>query len=205
MDCTCGIGIQAISLALLGYNVTGTDISKRELLWEKQEANKRNVKIDFLYADCRFLENYINKKYDAIISIDSALPHLLNRQNFILAFSSIYNHLSEGGVFLSSYRDYASLLKSKPDMAYPVRFKKENDIEYTIFRRWKWENNIIHSRQYVIEETKNTSTLLTSDYSQWAITKDELFSIAQEVGFRSIYWLEPKDSGFSQPILCLLK
>lgn len=205
LDCTCGIGIQAISLALLGYNVTGSDISERELARAKQEALKRNVKINFLYADCRFLDNYINQKYDAILSIDSALPHLMTKENFVLAFSSIYRCLNDGGIFLSSYRDYAALLQSKPDMAYPIRFKKEDDTEYTIFRRWKWQNNIIFSRQYVIEETEKSSILLTSDYTQWAITKDELFSIAKEVGYNTIYWLLPEESGFSQPILCLLK
>lgn len=205
LDCTCGIGIQAISLALLGYNVTGSDISEREIAWAKKEAIKRNVRINFLYADCRFLNNHISKKYDAILSIDSALPHLMTRENFILAFSSIYQHLNDGGIFLSSYRDYAALLQTQPDIAYPIRFKKENDTEYTIFRRWKWRNNIIYSRQYVIEETDKSSVLLTGDYTQWAITKDELFSIAEEVGYSTIYWLLPEESGFSQPILCLLK
>ena len=28
LDCACGIGIQAIGLALLNYNVTGADISE---------------------------------------------------------------------------------------------------------------------------------------------------------------------------------
>lgn len=205
LDCTCGIGIQAISLALLGYDVTGSDISKRELEWAEKEALKRNVNIKFLYADCRFLNNYVSNSYDAIISMDSALPHLMTRENFLLAFSSIYNHLNDGGIFLSSYRDYAALLETQPNMAYPIRFKKENDIEYTIFRRWKWQNDIIFSRQYVIEETDKSSVLLTSDYTQWAITKDELVAIATESGYNTIYWLSPEDSGFSQPILCLLK
>lgn len=205
LDCTCGIGIQAISLANEGFIVTGSDISKNELAVAKREAYKRKLNIKFLYADCRYLENSIVDKFDAIISIDSALPHLMTKENFILAFNSIYNRLYDGGVFLSSYRNYEELLKIKPNMAYPVRFRMEDDIKYTILRKWEWEKNIIFSKQYVIEEALTNTKLYVNDYKQWAITKKELLDITKETSFSEAYWLVPEESGFSQPLLCLVK
>ena len=205
LDCTCGIGIQAISLAQEGLNVTGSDISQNELNFAINEAQKRNLKISFTQADCRYLEQVFNNNFDAIISIDSALPHLITKENFILAFKSIYNRLNKGGVFLSSYRDYAELLKTKPNMAYPIRFNTEGDKEYTIFRKWKWDKDIIYSKQYVIVDTEADSKLYTNSYKQWAVTKSQLLAIARETRYSEIYWLLPEESQFSQPILCLVK
>ena len=37
LDCTCGIGIQALSLAQEGFNVTGSDLSQNELDYAKRE------------------------------------------------------------------------------------------------------------------------------------------------------------------------
>lgn len=205
LDCTCGIGIQTISLAYENYDVFGSDISQKELEVAKKESIKRNLNIEYFHADCRFLEKSTNKHFDVIISIDSALPHLLTRNNFLLAFKSIYNRLQPGGIFLSSYRDYATLLNEKPNMAYPVRFNKEKDIEYTILRRWKWDDDIIYSKQYVIADSVSGSKLYTNSYKQWAVTKNTLIEIAKETGYSEIHWLLPETSGFSQPILCAVK
>lgn len=205
LDCTCGIGIQSISLAQEGLIVTGSDISQNELDFAKHEACKRNLDIEFICADCRYLEKFITKKYDAVISIDSALPHLMTKSNFLLAFHSIYNRLNKGGVFISSYRDYELLQKTRPDMAYPVRFNTDNGVEYVILRKWKWEGEIIFSKQYVIEDSPSESKLHTNTYKQWAITKQELLEIAAETDYAEYHWLTPEDSGFSQPIFCLVK
>lgn len=99
LDCTCGIGIQALSLAQEGFNVTGSDLSQNELDYAKKEAQKRNLNISFIQADCRYLENTITEKFDAVISIDSALPHLLTKENFLLAFRSIYKRLNSRKCF----------------------------------------------------------------------------------------------------------
>ena len=205
LDCTCGIGIQSMALAKLGYQVTGSDISKGELQWAKSETLRRGLSVEYIYADCRNLEDYIEQQFDAVISIDSALPHLVSQENFLKAFKSIYNRLNCGGIFVSSYRDYAKLINQHPNMAYPVRFRKKDNNEYTILRRWDWDENIIYSRQYVIEETDTAARLLTAKYTQWAVTKEDLFPIAKDAGFTKRYWLLPEESGFSQPILCLVK
>ena len=106
---------------------------------------------------------------------------------------------------MSSYRDYAALLKSKPNMAYPVRFNSENGIDYTILRKWIWEGEYIFSKQYVIADSPSDSKLYTNSYKQWAVTKADLMEIVDNTAYSRCYWLLPEDSGFSQPILCLVK
>ena len=52
LDCACGIGTQAIGLAALGYNVTGSDISEGELAEARKRAaeNRRGGGCCFRFA-----------------------------------------------------------------------------------------------------------------------------------------------------------
>jgi glycine/sarcosine N-methyltransferase len=43
LDCSCGIGTQAIGLALHGHHVTGTDLSPRAAARAAREAGRRGV------------------------------------------------------------------------------------------------------------------------------------------------------------------
>lgn len=57
LDCSCGIGTQAIGLALLGYDVTASDISDKEL----EEAKKRAAENKLLEEKPSYSAPYIHK------------------------------------------------------------------------------------------------------------------------------------------------
>src|SRR5215212_10006209 len=59
LDCTCGIGTQALPLAVLGYNVTGTDLSQRSVERARMEARARGLQIDLEVADVRTVRKVI--------------------------------------------------------------------------------------------------------------------------------------------------
>ena len=75
LDCSCGIGTQAIGLAGHGYNVHGTDVSERALDRARLEAIRRGLDIAFTACDIRNLER-VHGTYDVVMSCDNALPHL---------------------------------------------------------------------------------------------------------------------------------
>src|SRR3954471_6818950 len=51
LDCSCGIGTQAIGLALRGYRVHGTDISAGEVERARTEAQRLGAELTFGVAD----------------------------------------------------------------------------------------------------------------------------------------------------------
>jgi SAM-dependent methyltransferase len=55
LDCACGIGTQAIGLALRGHRVTGTDLSPRELERAGREARAPCAELELRVADLRDL------------------------------------------------------------------------------------------------------------------------------------------------------
>ena len=79
LDCACGIGTQAVGLALLGYDITASDISNGEIAEAKKRALKNNVNIHFENADFRNLTKTFSEQFDIVIAMDNALPHMLTK------------------------------------------------------------------------------------------------------------------------------
>src|SRR5215212_5998659 len=114
LDCTCGIGTQALPLAAIGYRVTGTDISPRSVARARAEAQARKLPVPLEAADVRVLDETVHERFDAVISCDNALPHLLTNTDLELALGSIRRCLRDEGVLLASVRDYDSLSAARP-------------------------------------------------------------------------------------------
>ena len=206
LDCTCGIGVQTISLAQIGFDVYGTDISSGEIEVAKTETLRHNLHITYKVADCRNLENAFTRKFDAIISIDSALTHLLDEENMYCALHSIYERLEYGGIFIASFRDYDKMIEEKPAWAYPTRYRKTENGYAIILRHFDWNVDKCTSSQFYIEvEDQKEPKLFYSTYKQWAITREKLLSISKKLPFSNSFWLFPDKTRFYQPIFCALK
>lgn len=199
LDCACGIGTQAIGLALLGYPVTASDISDAELTEAKNRAFKNNADITFKHADFRFLSKTFSEQFDIIITIDNALPHMLSSDDLETAIESITSQLSEGGIFVASIRDYDELLKNKPTYSPPYIHKTENG-QRVSFQTWEWNGDNYKFIQYIIDDE---DTLLTNKFEceYRATRREELTNLLLKHGCRNVSWKFPEETGFYQPIV----
>jgi len=199
LDCACGIGTQAIGLAALGYDVTASDISDCEIQEARTRAEKKNVKIRFENADFRALSETFPNRFDIIIAMDNALPHMLTKDDLEKTVNSIANQLTEGGMFVASIRDYDSLLENKPPYSPPYIHKTENG-QRVSFQTWHWNGDNYKLTQYIIEDEK---TLVTSKFEceYRATRREELTNILSANGFNVIEWKSPQETGFYQPIV----
>ncbi len=78
LDVSCGIGTQAIALAMQGYRVRGSDIANQAIERAKVEAVARGQSIDFSTCDMRTAHAHHGTGYDLVISCDNSVPHLLS-------------------------------------------------------------------------------------------------------------------------------
>ena len=198
LDCSCGIGTQAIGLSLLGHRLTATDLSPRSIERAKEEAERFGVRIAFGTADFRALEGSVEGTFDAVISCDNALPHMMGRDDLLSAARSIHSKVKEGGVFLASMRDYDELLKERPGATTPkVMDTPEGRRIY--LQVWDWEED---GRAYAVnlfllsEEAEGWRTV-HHDARYRAVLRAEL----EEAGFSDIGWKTPAESGYYQPIV----
>lgn len=203
LDCACGIGTQAIGLACLGYPVTGSDISGGAIAEAKKRAAENQVSIRFRQANFCALEESFCEKFDIVIAMDNALPHMLTEKDLSAAIQSIVNRIENGGLFLASIRDYDALLTEKPPYSPPYIYNTQKG-QRVAFQTWKWEGDNYKLIQYILEDG---DTLQASKFEceYRATRREEMTKLLKESGCREVCWLFPETTGFYQPIVVAKK
>jgi SAM-dependent methyltransferase len=135
LDCCCGIGTQAIALALRGYQVQATDLSASAVDRARREAEAFGVSITFGVADVRGLTEKVAGTFDVVLACDNALPHLLDDQDLQQAVDNMAAKIRPGGLFLASIRDYDQLVRER-QRATPVRVFDDPGERRLVFQVW---------------------------------------------------------------------
>lgn len=203
LDCACGIGTQAIGLAMLGYNVTASDLSDGELKEAEKRANENGVNIVFKQANfCKLSESF-SQKFNIVIAMDNALPHMLTKDDLRCAINSISNQIEKGGIFIASIRDYDELLKQKPYCSTPYVHKTDEGQKVS-FQTWEWSNENYKFTQYIIND-ENSLNISKYNCEYRAVKREELTQHLLSCGFTKVDWKLPEETQFYQPIVIAKK
>ena len=221
LDCTCGIGTQAIGLALQKYKVTASDFSPKALERAQQEAKKFGVEFPTYQADLRTLDQTIQEQFDVVISCDNSLSHLYEPGDLLKALQQIKARVRPGGLFVASIRDYDAVKNpqaaqvaqklpgdystntaSLPTATLPRVFNSGGN-KRVVFQLWDWAPD---SKSYQVSHF----TLVESG-SEWktynqvsrflALQRAELTDVLQTAGFYDIQWQMPGEIDFYQPVV----
>lgn len=202
LDCSCGIGTQAIGLALRGHRLTATDLSPESVERARKEAGRFNVQISFGVADFRYLEKEVAGHFDAVISCDNSLPHMLTREDLLLAARSIRSRLKPEGLFLASIRDYDRILEERPRATTPSVIDSQEG-RRVYFQVWDWEEDGLSYvfNLFLLSEKGDGWQMAHHDARYRAVLRDELREVLEEAGFSDANWKMPAESGYYQPIV----
>lgn len=203
LDCACGIGTQAVGLASLGYDVTGSDISDGELAEAAERAEQRGVKLRTVHADFRALGETFSGTFDIVIAMDNALPHMLTRSDLEAAVRSIAAQVRPDGLIVIGIRDYDTLLKEKPPYSPPYIHRTAQG-QRVSFQTWVWEGDCYSLTQYIIED-EGTLQVSKFECGYRAVRRAELTELFQAAGCRSVRWKLPEETGFYQPVAVVRK
>lgn len=201
LDCACGIGTQAIGLAMLGFSVEGSDPSEASITRARREAIARGMKVEFRVDDMRSLSTASIDSYDAVIAMDNALPHLQNDDDIRETLGTIRARLRSGGIILVSLRDYGPLMVQQTSST-PASLYSDDKLRRFVHQVWDWQDD----RHYVVHLF---ITMQTPD--AWhtrhfvgryrAITPSEVAALAVHAGFDDVRVLAPDDTGYYQPVV----
>ena len=203
LDCACGIGTQAIGLAVQGYNITASDISDGELAEARGRAAKNNVQLPFVNADFCALSETFSEQFDIVICMDNALPHMLTKSALEAAIKSITNQIADDGMFVASIRDYDALLMDKPPYS-PPYIHKTNKGQRVSFQTWGWDGEHYKLTQYIIDD-EETLQISKFDCEYRATRREELTNLLVANGCSEVVWKFPEETGFYQPIVIAKK
>jgi 2-polyprenyl-3-methyl-5-hydroxy-6-metoxy-1,4-benzoquinol methylase len=203
LDCTCGIGTQALPLAALGYDVTATDISARSVERARAEAERRNLRLRFAVADVRRVDEAIAGPFDAAISCDNALPHLLTDADLHRAIRGIRFCLRDGAVFIASIRDYDTLAESRPT-GIPISLHGTPGARHGTGQAWAWsaDGNEVNITLFIFVESPDHSWRTSARETTYrALRRETLTAALRSNGFVAVKWLMPHQSGYYQPVV----
>lgn len=185
LDCSCGIGTQAIGLARLGYHVVGTDISEGAIERARREAERLGVDVSFAVADFRDLSS-VDGHFDVVISCDNAVPHLLDAADVRLSLTQMRAKLRPGGLLVITMRDFDSALNEKPPMAPPILVS--GPPRHVLVRLHDWDNEQpCYTVRYLVLTEGERGWQVTEHTARYrAITRQELSSAAAAAGFTDV-------------------
>jgi SAM-dependent methyltransferase len=202
LDCTCGIGTQAIGLALQGHQVHATDLSPVSVDCARRESSVFGVAMTFGVADFRKLGATVSDIFDVVISCDNAIAHCLRDDDLAAALTSIRTRLKPGGLLLLSVRDYDALVVDK------LRFNNEHvhdrpDGRRVVFQVWDWasDGRRYRNHQFLIREIDGSYELKHFETELRALLHDELTAAIRGAGYEEVQWHRPEASGYYQPIV----
>lgn len=200
LDCACGIGTQALGLAARGYHVAASDISGGEIERARREAARMGFAVDFAVADFRRLDEAFSRRFDAVIAMDNAFPHLIDPDDMRLACESVHSRLADGGAFMASIRDYDEALENKPTSPAPAVISTEFGRRIA-FQVWDWRGDVYDFTQYIIVDEGDAPQLRKYSSRYRAVTRSEFTGRLAGAGFVDIAWCMPAETGYYQPIV----
>lgn len=203
LDCACGIGTQAIGLASLGYHVTASDISIGELAEAKKQAETKCIDIRFEQVDFCALSEAFSNKFDIIIAMDNALPHMLSSAALESAIKSITGQIAPDGMFVASIRDYDRLLEDKPTYSVPYIYKMDKGQRIS-FQTWEWVGDNYKFIQYIIDD-EGEPQISKFECEYRATRRKEMTDLLLANGCKEVLWEMPEETGFYQPIVVAKK
>jgi SAM-dependent methyltransferase len=191
LDVSCGIGTQAIGLALKGYSVTGSDLSAGAIERAQREASSRGVEISFSVSDMREAFDHHGSGFDVVVSADNSVPHLLSDDEILLAFEQMHACLRPGGGCLITVRDYDVEERGR-NIVKPHGVRLEDKKRYMLFQVWDFEADRYDLTIFIVEEdlqTRHVQThALRSRY--YAISTGKLRELLCEAGFTHVRRLD---------------
>ena len=199
LDAACGIGTQAIGLALQGHAVTGSDLSGGALARARREAARFAVEIPFGEADMRALSRAHDGAFHIVCALDNAVAHFLDDEELTAAFGEMARLLAPGGLVLLSVRDYDEVLKSRPNGT-PEQTMGEGTQRWRLRQDWTWIEEAIYDFRIVITFEESGETRAFSGRNR-AVTRRQLDAALGAARLDKLRWMMPAESGYYQPLV----
>ena len=100
LDCACGTGQHIFMFHQLGLEVRGSDYSASMLDVARCNLKKHGIETPLAQCDFRFLEQQHSDRFDAVVCLSTALPHLHSDEDLLLALQSMKSRLNRGGLLV---------------------------------------------------------------------------------------------------------
>ena len=110
LDAAAGTGFHSIQLLKAGFDVTTVDGSAEMLGKAFENGRRRNLVLNTVHADWRWLNKDVHGKFDAIICLGNSFTHLFDEHDRRRALAEFYAALKWDGILIIDQRNYDGIL-----------------------------------------------------------------------------------------------
>ena len=197
LDVAAGIGTQALPLATRGFSVVARDLSRAAVARLDREARQRGLSIDCGVSDMRRVHETVTGRFDSVMALDNAVPHLQDDGAIIAAFDSMGRTLRPTGIALISVRDYDQANRS-PTSTHPYEVRQIAGRTLRFRQEWRWIGPSHYDTTMIGEEEIDgiRKEFLRTTSRYYAISLQHLEELLLDSG-----WVAKRIQGFYQPLL----
>lgn len=200
LDLACGKGRHAISLAQMGFNVMGADLSENSILSAKQSRDSFNLKnLDFLVHDMRKPINEAN--FDAVFNLFTSFGYFQTIEENQRVCQAIHQMLKTKGILVI---DFLNAFKAQSNLIAFEQIEREG-VLFNI-ERWHDSNHFYKKIEVINSKNIELGTYVESvqalEFSDFKLLLEPHFKI--EATFGS-YLMEDFDHQNSDRLIIIAK
>jgi len=112
LDVATGTGFHSVRLLKAGFEVVSADGSPMMLAKAFENARRRDILLQTVHADWRWLNRNVHEKFDAIICLGNSFTHLFSDNDRRKTLAEFYAALKHDGILILDQRNYDEILDS---------------------------------------------------------------------------------------------
>jgi len=114
LDCSCGIGADAMALVGRGFAVTASDASSSMVAEAPRRSKQFGIELPVLQTRWQDLPKQIPGPFDLVLCLGNAIVHSGSKSNMIENLRSIKQVLGPKGILIIDSRNWELLYSSRP-------------------------------------------------------------------------------------------
>jgi SAM-dependent methyltransferase len=169
LDLACGNGRHSRTMAQLGYNTVGVDLSPNNIQIAKE------IKSDltqFFVHDMR--QVFKKNEFDAVLNLFTSFGYFVDKNDNIQTLYSVYENLKPGAIFIQDFLNAESVIKNLVNQETINRGDVMFEISRTIIDQQIIKNISFEVGQETFEYSEEVTLYTLSDFEQ----------MYQKVGFQ---------------------
>jgi SAM-dependent methyltransferase len=110
LDVATGTGFHSVQLINAGFDVTSADGNAEMLAKAFENGRNRDLVLQTVHADWRWLNKDVHGKFDAIVCLGNSFTHLFDEEDRRRALAEFYAALKYDGILIIDQRNYDTIL-----------------------------------------------------------------------------------------------
>lgn len=181
-ECACGTGNLTLPLSLMGYHMTGLDLSEEMLARAMEKAQKKGLALPFVKQDMAALS--LPRRTDCLLATCDGVNYLTEPEKVQSFFAAAFRALRPGAPLIF---DVSTPEKLSKTLGNNTLFSDEDEIAYIWQNHWNEEKKQVEMQLSIfVRQTDGHYLRFEEEQVQRAHSAEELTAWLQVAGFEDI-------------------